>query len=79
MTNHTVAVRIKLFLTLAAFALFAAPPLAAQMEPGFETSPDSGGVVITKHTGPGGAVVIPVAIGGRPLLELAEGLVRTAA
>jgi hypothetical protein len=43
-------------------------PLAAQSpEAGFATEPDGGGVVIVKYRGNGGDVVIPPAIGGKPV------------
>jgi hypothetical protein len=61
------AARIALLLALAALV-----PLAAQSESDFDTRPEGGGVVITAYTGPGGAVIIPGTIGGKPVTGIGE-------
>jgi hypothetical protein len=75
MMKNTAPVRIAFFLTLAALV-----PLAAQtapnMAPGFETEPASGGAVITKYTGPGGAVTIPASIDGKSVIGIGESTFR---
>jgi hypothetical protein len=42
--------------------------LFAQTASDFETRPEGNGVVITKYKGQGGAVTIPTAIGGKPVI-----------
>jgi hypothetical protein len=60
-------------LTVVFLSLLAGPgPLAAQTASGFETRPDANGLVITKYTGPGGAVAIPEAIDGRPVTAIGD-------
>ena len=38
----------------------------------FDVTPVTGGVSITKYTGPGGEVVIPATLGGRPVVEIGK-------